>query len=611
MNASKTVHSFLVSLLSLSIWIGISIEPVLAVTTRGMVGFWKMDGSVQDVSGYNHPGTLHGSSLYLAGQVGESLGLDGRNGYLEIRQPSGRLNCRHAITIETWIKGDNFGSGFRNILGMEGSYALGVFKGSLAARGPRGWWKPPGVQLQTGQWYHVAWTYDGNNHKLYIDGNLRGKTETSGSFALDGKIYISHPLHPFAGSLDEIKVYNRALSAIEIKCSYYEGESLVGYWPFDGNIKDYSGFGHHGVSKEKTIYEGSIVSLGLNVAAPATGEPFHPVIFPDNHSEALSITKEVTLEVWCRANRLGAGNHYIYENSDSYGLRFTGRKVAFCGAGGWWHPKMPLLEPGKWYCITATYNGEWKRIFINGKEVAAEKQSGTLPPGNTIRIGHRTEGFPGTLDELKVYNMALPADVIEQNYKDIPKLVGLWTFDDHARDLSGNGLDGKLINGPRYVKGKVADCLFFDGLNDYVYISYDDHLLDLGLKVSLEAWIYGYGYGEDYRHIYDKYRSLTFSVKGGKLSTAGRAEWWSPDKAALTPKRWYHVVGVYDYAFRLIFIDGEFVSKETVLASNAFGDGVYISHPYFTFYGLIDELKIYNATLSARDVWVRSRPDCN
>ena len=42
------------------------------------------------------------------------------------------------------------------------------------------------------------------------------------------------------------------------------------------------------------------------------------------------------------------------------------------------------------------------------------------------------------------------------------------------------------------MQGKIAQCLYFDGSNDYVYISNEEHRLDLGLKVTMEAWIYGY-----------------------------------------------------------------------------------------------------------------------
>ena len=54
---------------------------------------------------------------------------------------------------------------------------------------------------------------------------------------------------------------------------------------------------------------------------------------------------------------------------------------------------------------------------------------------------------------------------------DLESAVGIWLFDDGggnvAKDSSGNGYDGKLMNGPKWVKGKFGMALEFDGKDDW------------------------------------------------------------------------------------------------------------------------------------------------
>ena len=118
------------------------------------------------------------------------------------------------------------------------------------------------------RWYFVAATYDGANIKMYVNGVLEATTAKTGNLAnslcgLTGQTtdfnignYFrnSADAEMFDGRIDDARVYNRALSAGEIRMLYYGSPSrsgLVGYWPLIGNTSgtfepDFSGLKNHG-----------------------------------------------------------------------------------------------------------------------------------------------------------------------------------------------------------------------------------------------------------------------------------------------------------------------------------------------------------------------------
>jgi len=99
----------------------------------------------------------------------------------------------------------------------------------------------------TKAWHHVAMTYDGANIKLYVDGVLKTTTAKTGAIATNSSNLLIGSTVP--GKLDDMRIYNRALSQTEITALYQEynnpgiavstlQKGLVGQWKFNGNAKD-------------------------------------------------------------------------------------------------------------------------------------------------------------------------------------------------------------------------------------------------------------------------------------------------------------------------------------------------------------------------------------
>ena len=74
--------------------------------------------------------------------------------------------------------------------------------------------------VNDGNWHHLVSTFDGTHHRLYLDGALQGTAALKTNTALNNSLYVGGPVQSvttfFGGSIDELRVYNRALSDQEV-----------------------------------------------------------------------------------------------------------------------------------------------------------------------------------------------------------------------------------------------------------------------------------------------------------------------------------------------------------------------------------------------------------
>ncbi len=206
-----------------------------AAPDPALVGYWSGDEvsgiKVFDGSGQGHPGFVYGEVQQIPGRVGRGLQFD-RDSYVEIGSSTG-LDLGEQFTIEflilageqkgnfpMFVRGDmmeSFDLYFDPPGGM--NLRVGKFKGiDHVARG----------FLDPAAWQHVAWTYDGKlgekSLRVYVNGELKQTWDEAGQMGASRK-----PLTIGRGaSLDEIRLYQRALSAEEVAERAQAPEKFVG-----------------------------------------------------------------------------------------------------------------------------------------------------------------------------------------------------------------------------------------------------------------------------------------------------------------------------------------------------------------------------------------------
>jgi len=217
---------------------------VWSFTTGKLVGWWKLDETSGDTakdSAGNNDGRLVGDPQWQpsAGKVGGALELDGDGDYVEIPNES-NFDITTEITVSAWIKANQFDKEWQAIIAKGDStwrIQRNQNKDSLefACSGlkiPSG--SPYGSlygekSVNDGQWHHIVGVYDGSKMYLYVDGTVDTSQPASGRINTnDEPVYIGENSERTArfweGLIDDVRIYNYALSEGEIKTIYNEGK---------------------------------------------------------------------------------------------------------------------------------------------------------------------------------------------------------------------------------------------------------------------------------------------------------------------------------------------------------------------------------------------------
>jgi hypothetical protein len=208
--------------------------PACAPAPAGVLSWWSGSGHLLDIAGTNS-GRLAGNVMYGPGRVGSAFIFDGNRDGVQIGTAT-NLQLQN-FSIEAWIKrastttvsfnGNGFGSIFS--MGGSGGYWFHLKSDSSLALGKLQFSDVASTaQIVDTNWHHVAVTKAGTTVSFFLDGMEHpAAAYDSGGFIFSAPGCIGAWLNPaslvdnsFYGSIDEVAVYNRALTAIEIQSIY-------------------------------------------------------------------------------------------------------------------------------------------------------------------------------------------------------------------------------------------------------------------------------------------------------------------------------------------------------------------------------------------------------
>jgi glucose/arabinose dehydrogenase len=187
-----------------------------------------------DLSGLANNGTLVGGPARVVGIVGRrALAFNGTSGYVRVNGSPSLNSARQGITISAWVLRTSNQVGWRSIVSrQQGTGTNEHF--NLAFDNNNFRWivqtqsysAPLGGPAPLGQWIHLAGTYDGAAVKLFVNGVQHFTTPLSGPIAASTNPIIiagnvnaagAAPAQLFSGRVDEVRIYNQALSTTEIE----------------------------------------------------------------------------------------------------------------------------------------------------------------------------------------------------------------------------------------------------------------------------------------------------------------------------------------------------------------------------------------------------------
>ncbi|WP_238536579.1 LamG-like jellyroll fold domain-containing protein [Stigmatella aurantiaca] len=195
-------------------------------------GRWPLDegsGTLgQDADGDSDV-TLYGNTAWTAGVRGQALRFDGNGDFAETAGPV--LDTRGDHSISAWVTLDRLPGNYATAVSQDGRQTENPFylqygQGAFAFSEPGGHRARYVVTPQLGRWYHLVGVRAGNELRLYVDGQRVGVTTagpvtvSTGPLAIGRAKYAGSNTDYWAGAVDEVQAFGRALSDSEVSALY-------------------------------------------------------------------------------------------------------------------------------------------------------------------------------------------------------------------------------------------------------------------------------------------------------------------------------------------------------------------------------------------------------
>jgi hypothetical protein len=374
------------------------------------------------------------------------------------------LSPSSAITASAWFRRIGTSGTQAQILasrwGLANSYALyyrdDTDQMALSVAGLSGSPVLATASIEDAQWHHAVGTYDGSNLRLYLDGVLIGSPlPATGSITDNGEpLQIGYEADgfgasPFNGDIDEVRIYNRALSATEIAKLYGSGavkfttssvnlqqgstlaNGLVGHWTFDGpdvtdKVYDRSGQNNHGYFIGGATSSAKVIGkLGQALTFDGTGQH---VNIADDPSLAVST---ITVSGWVKTRSYTDGGGSLLNRRTAGNVGGFTLETGIAGVWNWYAyigGQWRLQQTTNWATnqrqhMAVTYDGSNMRTYRDGVEIGSPNAiAGSIndPSSPTVQIGKNITGsfyYDGILDDVRIYNRALSPTEVKQLYQ--------------------------------------------------------------------------------------------------------------------------------------------------------------------------------------------------
>ncbi|MEK6874519.1 MAG: LamG domain-containing protein, partial [Nanoarchaeota archaeon] len=436
-----------------------------------LLGYWRFDSNALDQIGNSNGAEINITNT--SGIIRTAFSFNGTNQFVLAGNHTSFNTGFPNITISAWIKTNgtqgNGASPYSSILKKGSSSAIELFVGGSSSQSNKLGLRTPDVAVMSttfvtdNKWHHVVGTRNTINVSVYVDGILSNTTAASSTPILGNtNLTIGRDSESdanfFNGTIDEVKFFNRSLSATEIANEYQmisygstekdasgtpAPDVPVALWHFDDetaspNLTDFFG-DNVGVMYNVSRTQGVFGTRGINLTgvggSSATG---NRVLV--NFSQNLNLSTNFTIIVWASHSQT-AGTGYVFSKyggsvvGAEYGLAYSiGSNQILCEiknlTGVSSTAATSANSDGIFKHLACVYNATGLFMYINGTMLGSGAYIGPVNiTQQPLIIGalhpDGSNALNGTIDELELYNRPFTATEINQSYRRSFPLFGL------------------------------------------------------------------------------------------------------------------------------------------------------------------------------------------
>jgi hypothetical protein len=406
----------------------------------GLTGHWKFDEgagtALADASGLGASASVaNGAPTWATGIYSNALNF---NGTTDDAITSAKFSPPSVGTVAYWFRSNGTPASTQRQLGLADNWEIrqepdGLLRFDLGASGDIGGFQAVSTTMKSASWYHVAALYDmaDDSYAIYINGTLDKSGVSTANLAAQSGALLSFGTRTgstqrLAGSLDDVRVYNRKLSPWEI----YQIYGLMAWYKFDETSGttaiDATNRGQDGA------YNGSPT---LNVTANGAASQGTAAAFNgSNYMQATGLyekSSSVSAAAWVRLDGVDSLGSDVISLGDCFLLRLnsgsSGAAAKYYNGSTWITATASqyVLNTG-WHHFAAVLDGgSTLKLYIDGIEAASTAASGAISytgQGANTRVASHANGFTnvdltGRVDDVRIFNRALKPDEVFQIYR--------------------------------------------------------------------------------------------------------------------------------------------------------------------------------------------------
>lgn len=592
---------------------------------------------------------------------GQAMEFDGVDDYVSITNNE-VLNPTSAITLSAWIKPfDITTNTYYEIIRQDPnasnrkifSFQDNGTKLTLGLQTGGAYWETDtpitASEFTDGNWHHVVALYDSEllKARVYKDGVLLEEENHSGIISSTSAAFFIGSAHGssefFNGSISDVRIYDRALTATEIE-QLYSGsgastastgslnKGLVGHWPLNTESKKSAT-----VIADTTPYNNNGTLSGAEVRNH--GYYFDGVDDVITTSGISGTTDELTQVYWVKKDSLTSGIRR-FSDLNPYQCGFSSSSFfAHTTSSSGSDINLPYgtvtgFTAGEWHMVVVTretHTENQTKLYLDGELKLTGNLVNAANGMMTLRdfpisYASATQAWDGNIADVRLYDRVLSATEITNLYNgaDIPGAIGYWPLASGAGDVSGNGNNG-IVNGATLI-GEAAS--FGGGVGSGDMIN-----LENPLEIDLTSFALGFWVKRDslisadatntssFLRILEEgqyFKFLDYGISGGKFKFHGErdqnsAYWASVTTTVDADTEWHYVFISGDNNVVDVYMDGVYQGTDddsaagytsNICTISSIGKGYSAANASYGSYfaGEIKDLKYYDRPLSATEV---------